>query len=147
MRHGEEVKRIQAGPDVQAMNYESVLEREAASALNLPLSELQSDYSSGSFSNLRMAWQDATREYARRRTWWHRNYRMPMWREMLAMAFADGQMPRMARDTLANLRMPSWPGPKREPPQPEKEATALKALVEAGILTAAQAASKLENDK
>ena len=147
MRHGEEVKRIQAGPDVQAMNYESVLERDAASALNLPLSELQSDYSSGSFSNLRMAWQDATREYARRRTWWHRNYRMPMWREMLAMAFADGQMPRMARDTLANLRMPSWPGPKREPPQPEKEATALKALVEAGILTAAQAASKLENDK
>ena len=140
LRHGEEVKRIQAGPDVQAMNYESVLEGEAAAALNLPPSELKSDYSSGSFSNLRMAHQDAEREYARRRTWWHRNYRMPMWREMLAMAFADGALPRMARDTLANLRMPSWPGPKREAPQPEKESASLKMLVEAGIITAAQAA-------
>ena len=144
MRHGELVQRIQAGPDAQAMNYESVLEADAAAALNLPLSELKSDYSSGSFSNLRMAWSDAEREYKRRRTWWHRNYRIPMWREMLTMAFADGALPRMSRDTMAMLRMPSWAGPRREPPQPEAEAKGLKMLVDAGILTAAQAASKLE---
>ena len=144
MRHGELVQRIQAGPDAQAMAYESQLERDAAAALNLPLNELVSDYSSGSFSNLRMAWQDAEREYSRRRMWWHRNYRIPAWREMLTMAFADGALPRLSRDTLTALRMPSWAGPKREPPQPEAEAKALKMLVEAGILTAAQAASKLE---
>ena len=50
---------------------------DVASALNLPLHELLSDYSSGSFSNLRMAWQDAEREYGRRRLWWHRHYRLP----------------------------------------------------------------------
>ena len=144
MRHGELVQRIQAGPDKQAMDYESVLEADAAAALNLPLNELKSDYSSGSFSSLRMSWQDAEREYKRRRTWWHRNYRMPMWREMLTMAFADGVLPRMNRTTMAMLRMPTWAGPRREPPQPEQEAKGLKMLVDAGILTAAQAASKLE---
>ena len=144
LRNGEQVARIAAGPDAQAQNYESVLERDEAAALNLPLSELVSDYSSGSFSNLRMAWQDADREYSRRRKWWHRHYRLPIWRELLSMAFADGRLPRMNRDTMAMLRNPTWAGPKREPPQPEKEASALKALVDAGILTAAQAASKLE---
>ena len=144
LRNGEQVARIAAGPDAQAMNYESVLERDEAAALNLPLSELVSDYSSGSFSNLRMAWQDADREYSRRRKWWHRHYRLPMWREVLSMAFADGRLPRMTRDTMVMLRNPAWAGPKREPPQPEKEASALKALVDAGILTAAQAALKLE---
>ena len=139
LRNGEQVARIAAGPDAQAQNYESVLERDEAAALNLPLSELVSDYSSGSFSNLRMAWQDADREYSRRRKWWHRHYRLPIWRELLSMAFADGRLPRMNRDTMAMLRNPTWAGPKREPPQPEKEASALKALVDAGILTAAQA--------
>ena len=146
MRHNESIARIAAGPDAQAMAYESVLEKDAAAALNLPLNELVSDYSSGSFSNLRMAWQDAAREYARRRLWWHRNYRLPMWREMLTMGFADGALPRMSRDTLAMLRSPTWPGPKREPPQPEGEAKALKLLVDAGILTTAAAAAKLEGD-
>ena len=144
LQRGEEVRRIEAGPDVQAMNYEGQLERDAAAALNLPLSELVSDYSSGSFSNLRMAWQDAAREYTRRRTWWHRHYRLPMFREALSMAFADGALPGMSTDTLTQLNMPTWPGPKREPPQPEAEAKSLKMLVDAGILTAAQAATKLE---
>ena len=75
LRPGEEVKRIQTGPDETSRKYESQLERDVASALNMPLSELLSDYSSGSFSNLRMAWQDAEREIARRRRWWHRHYR------------------------------------------------------------------------
>ena len=144
LRHGEAVNRIQAGPDKQAMDYESRLERDAASALNLPLSELQSDYSSGSYSNLRMGWGDADAEYARRRAWWHRSYRLPMWLAALSGAFAGGRLPRMNRETMAALKSPTWPGPRRAPPQPEKEASALKALVDAGILTAEQAASKLE---
>ena len=146
LRANEAIARIAAGPDAQAMAYESVLERDAAAALNLPLNEIQSDYSSGSFSNLRMAWTDAQREYARRRMWWHRNYRLPMWREMLTMGFADGALPRMSRDTLAMLRTPTWPGPKREPPQPEAEAKALKMLVDAGIIDTAAAAAKLEGE-
>ena len=134
----------QAGPDAQAQNYEGQLEKDAAAALNLPLNELISDYSSGSFSNLRMAWQSTLqREYGRRRMWWHRNFRLPMWREMLTMGFADGALPRMSRDTLAMLRSPTWPGPKREPPQPEAEAKALKMLVDAGIIDTAAAAAKL----
>ena len=144
LQRGEEVKRIQVGPDSQAMNYESVLEREAAAALNLPLNELVSDYSSGSFSNLRMAWQDAAREYSRRRTWWHRHYRLPMWREALSSAFADGALPGMNGDTMMQLRSPTWAGPRREPPQPEAEAKALKMLIESGVITPAQAAVKLE---
>ena len=146
LRMHEKIGRIAAGPDAQAMVYESVFEKDAAAALNLPLNELVSDYSSGSFSNLRMAWQDAAREYARRRKWWYRSYRVPMWREMLTMGFADGALPRMSRDTLAMLRTPTWPGPKREPPQPEAEAKALKLLVDAGILTTAAAAAKLTGE-
>ena len=144
LRHGEQVARIAAGPDAVAREYEGQLERDAAALLNLPLHELMSEYSTGSFSNLRMAWQDAEREYESRRTWWHAHYRLPIWHEALSMAFADGALPRMNRDTMASLRMPAWPGPKREPPQPEKEASALKALVDAGIITAEQAAAKLE---
>ena len=64
LRANEAIARIQAGPDAQAQNYEGQLEKDAAAALNLPLNELISDYSSGSFSNLRMAWTDAQREYA-----------------------------------------------------------------------------------
>ena len=146
LRQNEKIGRIEAGPDAQAMNYESRLEADAAGALNLPLSELRSDYSSGSFSNLRMAWQDAEREYRRRRIWWHRAYRLPKWRELLSEAFADGRLPRMSREVMEALKRPTWPGPKREPPQPEGEAKALKMLVEAGILSPAAAAAQLEGD-
>ena len=90
MRPGEAVARIAAGPDEVARKYEHQLESDVAAALNLPLHELLSDYSTGSFSNLRMSWQDAEREYKRRRTWWHRKYRLPMWASILSMAFADG---------------------------------------------------------
>lgn len=93
-----------------------------------------------------MAWQDAEREYARRRLWWHRSYRLPMWREMLSDGFADGDLPRMSRYVLSMRRRPTWPGPRREPPQPEGEAKALKMLVEAGIITPAAAAAQLEGD-
>ena len=75
LRPGEGTSRPATGPDATAQAYESILEVECATALNLPLSELKSDYNSGSYSNLRMAWQDASREYQRRRTWWHRAYR------------------------------------------------------------------------
>ena len=92
LRIGEEVKRIQAGPDETSRKYESQLEKDVAAGLNLPLSELLSDYSSGSFSNLRMAWQDAEREIARRRRWWHRHYRLPIYLD----ALSRGQPSRLA---------------------------------------------------
>lgn len=145
LRPGEAVARIAAGPDEQARKYEAELQAEVAAGLNLPLNELISDYSSGSFSNLRMAWQDAEREYARRRLWWHRHYRLPVWRAVLADAFADNRLPRMRMEDMAGLRKPTWPGPKRQPPQPEKEAQALALLTDKGIYTAAQALEKLES--
>ena len=145
MKPGEAVKRIMAGPDTQAMNYEGVLEREAAGALNIPLSELRSDYASGSFSNLRMARADADSEYRRRRLWWHRHYRLPLWRAILSTAFADGVLPSMAPEVMDAVKRPSWPGPRREPVQPEKEAIALALLTDKGIYTPAQALAKLED--
>ena len=145
MRPGEAVARIAAGPDEVARKYEHQLESDVAAALNLPLHELLSDYSTGSFSNLRMSWQDAEREYKRRRTWWHRKYRLPMWASILSMAFADGDLPRMTRADMQGLRKPSWPGPKREHPQPEKQALALGVLTDKGIIDAATAAEQLEN--
>lgn len=145
LRPGEAIARAAAGPDEQARKYEHQLEMDAAAALNMPLHELLSDYSTGSFSNLRMAWQDAEREYGRRRTWWHRHYRLPLWSAMLSDAFANGDLPRMSRDVLMALRSPKWPGPKREPPQFEKHAAALGVLVDKGILAAADAAAQLEN--
>ena len=144
LRHGEEVKRIQSGPDEQARKYESQLERDVSSALNMPLSELLSDYSSGSFSNLRMAWQDAEREIARRRRWWHRHYRRPIYLDALSTAFAEGRLPRMNMNVMAEIKRPSWSGPKRQPPQPEKEAQSLALMVDKGIITAADAAAQLE---
>ena len=144
LRPGEAVARIAAGPDEMSRKYEHQLEMDAAAALNLPLHELLSDYSSGSFSNLRMAWQDAEREYKRRRVWWHRHYRLPMWMALLSDAFADGALPRMSLDTMKELRAPTWRGPHREPPQPEKQAQALALLTDKGIFTPEQALAKLE---
>ena len=145
LRPGEAVARIAAGPDEMARKYEAQLEADVAAALNLPLHELISDYSSGSFSNLRMAWQDAEREYQRRRLWWHRHYRLPMWFTVLSDAFANGDLPRMTRDDMKALRQPTWRGPQRESPQPEKQAQALALLTDKGIYTAAQALEKLES--
>ena len=144
LRIGEEVKRIQTGPDETARKYESQLEKDVSSALNMPLSELLSDYSSGSFSNLRMAWQDAEREIARRRRWWHRRYRLPLYLEILSDAFAAGRLPRMNMQAMAEIKKPAWRGPKRQPPQPEKEAQSLALLTDKGIITAADARDQLE---
>ena len=145
LRRGEQIARAMAGPDKTAQDYEALLEADCAAALNLPLHELKSDYSTGSFSNLRMAWQDAEREYGRRRLWWHRHYRLPLWRALLSDAFADGRLPRMSGATMAALKQPKWSGPRREPPQPEKEAQALALLTDKGIYTPAQALEKLES--
>ena len=144
LRPGEEVKRIQTGPDEAARKYEGQLERDVSSALNMPLSELLSDYSSGSFSNLRMAWVDAQRELTRRRVWWHRHYRRPIYLDALSTAFAQGRLPRMDMAVMAELKRPAWRGPKRQPPQPEKEAQSLALLTDKGIITAADAAAQLE---
>ena len=144
MRIGEEVKRIQAGPDETSRKYEAQLERDVSSALNMPLSELLSDYSSGSFSNLRMAWVDAEREIARRRRWWHRHYRRPIYLDALSTAFAAGRLPRMSMAIMAEIKRPAWRGPKRQPPQPEKEAQSLALLTDKGIITAADARDQLE---
>ena len=144
LRIGEEVKRIQTGPDETARKYESQLEKDVSSSLNMPLSELLSDYSTGSFSNLRMAWQDAEREIARRRRWWHRRYRLPLYLEILSDAFAAGRLPRMNMQTMAQIKKPAWRGPKRLPPQPEKEAQSLALLAREGIITAADARDQLE---
>ena len=144
LRMGEEVKRIQSGPDEQARKYEGQLERDVSSALNMPLSELLSDYSSGSFSNLRMAWQDAEREIARRRRWWHRHYRRPIYLAALSTAFAEGRLPRMNMNVMAEIKRPAWSGPKRQPPQPEKEAQTLALLTDKGIITPEDARDQLE---
>ena len=144
LRIGEEVKRIQTGPDETARKYESQLEKDVSSALNMPLSELLSDYSTGSFSNLRMAWQDAEREIARRRRWWHRRYRLPLYLEILSDAFAAGRLPRMNMAVMAEIKRPARRGPKRLPPQPEKEAQSLALLAREGILSAADARDQLE---
>ena len=144
LRNNESVDRIEAGPDETARKYESQLERDVASALNMPLSELLSDYSSGSFSNLRMAWADAEQEKARRRSWWHRRYRLPQYLDLVSTAFAAGRLPRMSQAVMAAIKRPAWRGPKRQPPQPEKEAAVLATLVEKGILDAAAAREKLE---
>ena len=144
LRPGEEVKRIQTGPDEAARKYEGQLERDVSSALNMPLSELLSDYSSGSFSNLRMAWQDAEREIARRRRWWHRHYRLPLYLDALSTAFAEGRLPRMNMNVMAEIKRPAWRGPKRQPPQPEKEAQTLALLTDKGIITADDARDQLE---
>ena len=139
LRMHEVIRRVQAGPDESSRKYENELERDVAAALNVPLTELRPDYhGGGSFSNLRMAWTDAQAEYADRRTWWHRNYRIPVWRRMLDAAWMAGQLPRMSRDVLAALRMPTWAGPKPPTPAPEKEALTAKLLVESGIITPEQ---------
>lgn len=145
LRAGESVDRIQAGPDESSRKYEAQLERDVSAALNMPLSELQSDYSSGSFSNLRMAWVDAEEEKRRRRSWWHRHYRLPMYLDILSTAFAAGRLPRMKMSVMAALKRPTWPGPKRQPPQPEKQAQAMGLLVEKGILDPEDARTQLEN--
>ena len=144
LRIGEEVKRIQTGPDETSRKYESQLEKDVSSALNMPLSELLSDYSSGSFSNLRMAWADALAEKTRRRRWWHRHYRLPLYLEILSDAFAAGRLPRMNMGTMAALKKPSWPGPKPIPPEPLKQAQTLALLTDKGILDPDDAREQLE---
>ena len=127
------------------MDYESVLETEASTALNLPLSELKSDYSSsGSFSNLRMAWQDADREYERRRKWWHRHFRQPLLTAHLTDWIADGKLKGVSPEIMGLLKRATWSGPHREPPQPEKQYMAVAALAKVG-LTVEEAAAQLND--
>ena len=133
LRAGEKITRPGAGPDKQAMDYEGILEAEASTALNLPLSELKSDYSTGSFSNLRMAWQDADREYERRRKWWHRHFRMPIFTSLLSNWIADGKLTGVSPPVMEHLKRVTWTGPRREPPQPEKQYMAVAALKKAGL--------------
>ena len=144
LKPGEQVARIQTGPDETARKYESQLEKDVSSALNMPLSELLSDYSSGSFSNLRMAWADALAEKTRRRRWWVRHYRLPLYLETLSDAFAAGRLPRMNMGTMAALKKPSWPGPKPIPPEPLKQAQTLALLTDKGILDPDDAREQLE---
>ena len=144
LKQGEQYVRAVAGPDKTAQDYESILEADAAAALNLPLSELKSDYRTGSFSNLQMAHFDASAEYRRRRVWWHRRFRVQIWHALLRDSFASGKLPRMRREEMAALRRPSWPGPHRESPQPTKDMLAYAKLVEAGVIDAATAAEQLE---
>ena len=144
LRAGEKITRPAAGPDKQAMDYESVLETEASTALNLPLSELKSDYSSGSFSNLRMAWQDADREYERRRKWWHRHFRQPLLTAHLTDWIADGKLKGVSPEIMGLLKRATWSGPHREPPQPEKQYMAVAALAKVG-LTVEEAAAQLND--
>ena len=144
MRAGEKITRPAAGPDKQAMDYESVLEAEASTALALPLSELKSDYSTGSFSNLRMAWGDADREYERRRNWWHRHFRQPLLTGLLTDGIADGKLHGITPATMGMLKRATWPGPRRDPPQPEKQFMAVAALTKAG-LTVEEANAQLDD--
>ena len=145
LRPGEEIRRIQTGPDEAARKYEAQLERDVGAALNMPLSELLSDYSSGSFSNLRMAWADALAEKTRRRRWWIRHYRLPQYLDVLSDAFAEGRLPRMSMSVMAAIKRPSWPGPKPIPPEPLKQAQTLGVLVDKGILDPENARDQLEN--
>ena len=144
LRAGEKITRPAAGPDKQAMDYESVLETEASTALHLPLSELKSDYSTGSFSNLRMAWGDADREYERRRKWWHRHFRQPLLTAHLIDWIADGKLQGVSPETMGLLKRATWSGPHREPPQPEKQYMAVAALAKAG-LTVEEANAQLDD--
>ena len=50
LKAGEAIGRVAAGPDEQARKYESQLEGDVAAALNIPLSDLKSDYSVGQHS-------------------------------------------------------------------------------------------------
>ena len=137
LRPGESTARATAGPDETAQAYEHVLEMEVGAALHLPLSELRSDYSTGSYSNLRMAWQDAEREYQRRRRWFHRAFRLPFYLDALT-GWIAGDLTGVTPPIMAALKRPVWPGPRREPPQPEKELMAVAALARAGMTAEAQ---------
>ena len=144
LRAGEKITRPGAGPDKQSMDYESILETEASTALNLPLSELKSDYSTGSFSNLRMAWVDADREYERRRKWWHRHFRQPLLTALLTDWIADGKLTGVSPQVMAHLKRATWSGPHRSPPQPEKQYMAVSALAKVG-LTVEEAEAQLND--
>ena len=143
LRPGESTERAKVGPDEVTQAYERVLESEVGAALRIPLSELRSDYSTGSYSNLRMAAADAEREYSRRRRWFHRAFRLPVYLEALSGWFADGRLDGVTPEIMAALKMPRWAGPRREPAQPEKELMATAALIRAG-LTMEQAEALME---
>ena len=65
--------------------------------------------------------------------------------EILSDAFAAGRLPRMnMADDGRRSRRPAWRGPKRQPPQPEKEAQSLALLAREGIITADDARDQLE---
>ena len=70
---------------------------------------------------------------------------MPLYLEALSTAFAEGRLPRMSMAVMAEIKRPAWRGPKRQPPQPEKEAQSLALLAREGILTPDAAREELEN--
>ena len=57
---------------------------------------------------------------------------LPLYLEIVSAAFAAGRLPRMNQQTMAAIKKPAWRGPKRQPPQPEKEAQSLGLLAPRG---------------
>ena len=70
---------------------------------------------------------------------------MALYLDALSTAFAAGRLPRMNMAVMAEIKRPAWRGPKRQPPQPEKEAASLALLAREGIITAADARDQLES--
>ena len=50
----------------------------------------------------------------------------------------------MNMNVMAEIKRPAWSGPKRQPPQPEKEAQTLALLTDKGIITPEDARDQLE---
>ena len=65
--------------------------------------------------------------------------------EALSTAFAGGHLPRMNMAVMADIKRPAWRGPKRQPPQPEKEAQSLALLTDKGIISPDDAREQLES--
>ena len=51
----------------------------------------------------------------------------------------------MNQQTMAAIKKPAWRGPKRQPPQPEKEAQSLGLLAREGIISPDDARDQLES--
>ena len=76
---------------------------------------------------------DADREYERRRKWWHRNWRLPIFTAHLSNWIADGKLKGVSPEAMAAIKRVTWTGPRREPPQPEKQYMAVAALTKVGL--------------
>ena len=145
MKQGENVEVPAYGPPTQAVERANQSPALIGIALGVSESELTGDHFKHNFASLQVAEIRDVRTYTDNRQWWYAEFRRPVFKHWLDMKIANNEFPAAVIQNYTKLK-PRWQGPRLVSAQPLKDAQALRAEAELGLVNLRQlAASQGEN--